>query len=42
MLGRASDSELNRVRKIVKQYYSEVIEDLEEIIWAGRLKYETN
>ena len=41
MLGGASDSELNEVRKIVKLYYSESLEDMEQILWAGKLEYET-
>ena len=41
MLGGATDSKLNEVRKIVKLYYPEALDDMEEIIWAGRLEYQT-
>ncbi len=40
MLGGASNLELDEVRKIIKLYYSEALEDMEEILWAGRLEYQ--
>ena len=42
MLGGATNSEFDEVIKIVKLYYSEAVEDLEEIARVGRLEYQTN
>ena len=42
MLGGANDSELDEIRKTVKLYYAEALEDLEQILWAGRLEYYTD
>ena len=42
ILGGASDSELDEVRKIINLYYSEAVEDLEEITRVGRLEYQTS
>ena len=42
MLGGATESKLDEVRKIVRLYYPEALEDMEQILWAGRLEYETD
>ena len=42
MLGGAKNSELDEIRKTVKLYYAEALDDLEQILWAGRLEYYTD
>ncbi len=38
MLGLASDEDLDRVRMVVARYAPEDLEDLESLIWLGRLE----
>ncbi|MBA3533509.1 MAG: hypothetical protein H0T73_16445, partial [Ardenticatenales bacterium] len=38
MLGLASDEELGRVREVIKKYASDAVDDLESLIYLGKLE----
>ncbi|NEP45228.1 MAG: hypothetical protein F6K35_40810 [Okeania sp. SIO2H7] len=39
MLGAADDNALNEIRKVIKTYLPDAVEDLESLIYLGKLEY---
>lgn len=39
MLGRATDKQLNQVRKVIQEYQPDAVEDVESLIALGKLEY---